>query len=250
VSAGHRDADDRDADHRDADADLRDDIRVIIAGGGPAVVFQPVVHLESSCEIGAEALARFPGTRSTGDWFARADELGLGIELELSAASAALERVDTVADERGWDFVGINVSPSLLLDERCRALAAGSDCSRVALELSAETGVAGPFAVRTRLEEMRSLGVRIAVNAVECAWPEVHRALERHPEIIKLGTDFTAALVRDPSRYDEACAILDGCRRDGAFVVAVGVEQEDELAALRRLGVDAAQGYVFGRPHA
>lgn len=226
----------------------RDRIEALIAAGGPSIVYQPVVHLETSAAIGAEALSRFPGEMGTQAWFDEADGLGLGIELELSAAKAVVADIASVTASRGWDFVGLNVSPSVLLDERCRMLAGSADCSRVVLELSAETGVVGPFAVRTRLEELRSDGIRIAVNAVQCTWHDVHRVLERHPEIVKLGTDFTAALVREPSRYDEACAILDGCRRDGAFVVAVGVEEPDELAVLRRLGVDAAQGYVFGRP--
>jgi EAL domain-containing protein (putative c-di-GMP-specific phosphodiesterase class I) len=37
-------------------------------------------------------------------------------------------------------------------------------------------------------------------------------------------------------------------RRSGAPVVAEGVETPEQLVALRRLGISAAQGYLLGRP--
>ncbi len=36
--------------------------------------------------------------------------------------------------------------------------------------------------------------------------------------------------------------------RSGSHLIAEGVETENEVTALRRLGVDLAQGYLFGRP--
>ncbi len=227
--------------------DQRSEIMAVIAGGGPSIVFQPVVHIETSTVIGAEALSRFPGSHGPGYWFQCADELGLGIELELSAAGAACRRLETATWGRGgWDFVGLNVSPSVVVDDRFRDLVAGSVPDRIMIELTEEVGVIGPFAVRSRLDSLRERGVRVAANAIRCTWADVHRTLATEPEILKLGTDFTAALVRDPARHDEARAILDQCRRHGAFVVAVGVEHADELVTLGQLGVDAAQGHVFG----
>jgi EAL domain-containing protein (putative c-di-GMP-specific phosphodiesterase class I) len=70
------------------------------------------------------------------------------------------------------------------------------------------------------------------------------------PEVIKLDVSFTAALVREPERREIANDILRECIRAGVFVVAVGVEHDDELAVLRRLGVDAVQGHLFGQPRA
>jgi len=229
--------------------DLRPEIEAVIAGGGPSIVYQSIVHLETSTVIGAEALSRFPGPLGPGRWFQRADEVGLGIELELSAAAAVFQGLESVEwQDLGWDFVGLNVSPSVVVDDRFRDLVMASVPDRVVIELIEENGIVGPFAVRSRLDALRELGVRIAVNSVECTWTAVRRSLESEPEIVKLGTDFTAALVRELAGRDEACAILDECRRHGVFVVAVGVEHADELTTLRRLGVDAAQGYVFGWP--
>jgi len=36
--------------------------------------------------------------------------------------------------------------------------------------------------------------------------------------------------------------------KSGCQLIAEGVESEDEATALRRLGVEFAQGYLFGRP--
>jgi len=50
---------------------------------------------------------------------------------------------------------------------------------------------------------------------------------------------------------ESSLAVLRGlremARRSGAVVVAEGVETPEQLVALRRLGVGAAQGYLLGR---
>lgn len=238
----------RGADAATTTADRRSEIETVIAEGGPSIVFQPVVHLESATVIGVEALSRFPGPRSTSEWFDRAAQCGLGVDLEISAADATLRRLQPAMwrDLEGY-FVGLNVSLSALVDDRFRELLMGAPCDHLILELTLRQGTVGAGAARARLELLRSWGVRVAVNSMRCAPQDVAQAIAVEPEIIKLGTDFTAALVRDDARYDEARAVLDDCRRHGVFVVAVGVEHPREIAALRRIGVDAAQGHVFGR---
>jgi EAL domain-containing protein (putative c-di-GMP-specific phosphodiesterase class I) len=64
----------------------------------PAMVFQPIVELQTGHTLGYEALSRF-GSESPDVWFAEATRAGLGEELELKAIGRALERLsDLPAD--------------------------------------------------------------------------------------------------------------------------------------------------------
>lgn len=244
----HRTIDPADADPRPTTLEILEDI---IDGGGPQIVFQPIHHLETGQVIGAEALSRFPVGLSTQQWFDEATRLGIGADLELSAIAAIVGRLDEATWGRvGWNFVGVNISPSIVYDARFEALIAGYPGHRFMVELTEQSTSIAYASLRTRLEELRDLGMRIAVNSVKCEPTNLVRLLDIAPEVIKLDVSFTAALVRDPARKAVASEILRECIRGGVFVVAVGVEHDDELAILRKLGVDAVQGHLFGRPKA
>lgn len=237
-----------DADPRPTTREILDDI---IDQGGPSIVFQPIHHLETGQVIGAEALSRFPLGLTTQQWFDEAYRLGVGAELELSAVAATVDRLDEATWGRiGWNFVGLNVSPALVFDHRFGAVIAGYPGDRLMIELTEQATSVAYTSLRTRLEELREMGMRIAVNSVRCEPTNLTRLMDIAPEIIKLDVSFTAALVREPARRAVASEILRECIRAGVFVVAVGVEHDDELAVLRKLGVDAVQGHLFGQPRA
>jgi EAL domain-containing protein (putative c-di-GMP-specific phosphodiesterase class I) len=237
----------------EADQDPRPTTREILADiieqGGPKIVFQPIHHLESGQVIGAEALSRFPLGLNTLQWFDEAQRLGLGAELELSAIAATVDRLDEATWGRiGWNFVGVNVSPGLVFDARFSSVIAGCPGDRLMVELTEESTSIAYTSLRNRLEDLRDMGMRIAVNSVKCEPTNLVRLLDIAPEVVKLDVSFTAALVREPGRRAIASEILRECIRGGVFVVAVGVEHDDELAVLRKLGVDAVQGHLFGQP--
>lgn len=242
----HRPVDPLDADPRPTTREILLDV---IDQGGPQIVFQPIHHLETGHIIGAEALSRFPLGLTTAQWFDEAYRLGLGAELELSAVAATVDRLDEATWGRiGWNFIGLNVSPALVFDERFSGVIAGYPGDRLMIELTEQATTVAYVALRQRLEGLRDLGMRIAVNSVKCEPTNLVRLLDIAPEIIKLDVSFTAALVREPGRRALASDILRDCIRAGVFVVAVGVEHDDELAVLRKLGVDAVQGHLFGQP--
>lgn len=239
-------ADPLDADPRPTTREILEDV---IDQGGPQIVFQPIHHLETGQIIGAEALSRLPLGLTTQQWFDEAYRLGMGAELELSAVSAIVDRLDEATWGRiGWNFVGLNVSPALVFDTRFSTVIAGYPGDRLMIELTEQATTVAYVALRQRLEALRDLGMRIAVNSVKCEPTNLVRLLDIAPEIIKLDVSFTSALVREPARRALASDILRDCIRAGVFVVAVGVEHDDELAILRKLGVDAVQGHLFGQP--
>ena len=43
-------------------------------------------------------------------------------------------------------------------------------------------------------------------------------------------------------------SIVDSCKKMGIQLVAEGIEQEEQLGALRACGVELVQGYLFSKP--
>ena len=86
---------------------------ILVAPTSLQVVHQPIVTVASMEPVGWEALARFPGPAPEPPdvWFADAHTVGLGIELELLAASRAVETMDSVPPGA---FLSINLSGGAL----------------------------------------------------------------------------------------------------------------------------------------
>jgi EAL domain-containing protein (putative c-di-GMP-specific phosphodiesterase class I) len=72
--------------------------------------------------------------------------------------------------------------------------------------------------------------------------------LELRPAFAKLDVSLVRGIDGDDLRQAMAAGIQYYALRTGCRLVAEGVETEQEANALRDLGVDLAQGYLFGRP--
>jgi EAL domain-containing protein (putative c-di-GMP-specific phosphodiesterase class I) len=223
----------------------------LLTNGGPSIVYQPIVHVETSRLIGVEALSRFPSSLGTQQWFELAAGVGLSAELEISAARNALARADAATRSVvGWEVVGINISPPTLLDPRFDALLADHLGQHVVIELADSGERIDWVVVRRYIDRTRELGCRIALNALRLdPGGQFERLFEIAPEIIKLDIGYTSALVgAHDDRHRAAEDFLRKCIQRGIVVVAVGVEHTSDMAMLAKLGVDAAQGYALGRP--
>ena len=222
-----------------------------VADGGPSMVFQPIVHIQSRQLLGAEALSRFPSALGTELWFELAGSVGLRAEIELSAARNALATVDEAMQAAlGWEFVCINISPHTLLDVRFHELIAAHVGREIVFEVSDTREHTDWALLRRCIDRVRDLGCRVAVNSLTCdPAAQMARLREVAPEIIKLDRGYTSTLIENRGRRrGTAEDFLRACIRRGVFVVAVGVERMSDVAALAELGVEAVQGYGIGEP--
>lgn len=66
--------------------------------------------------------------------------------------------------------------------------------------------------------------------------------------MIKLDISITRDVDSDRTRRALAAALIQFAKETGSYIVAECVETAAELATLRGLRVDKAQGYLIGRP--
>jgi EAL domain-containing protein (putative c-di-GMP-specific phosphodiesterase class I) len=228
-------------------AEARRRVEKLPADGSIRVVFQPIVDLATTKVIGYEALARFPGDSSVSPrtWFAEVAEVGLLLEIEMTAIRAALAHLERLPKDA---FISVNVSPETAGSEELREVLASVDPSRVVLEIT-ENAAAGDYEeVSEAVGALRAIGVRIALDDTGSGTVSFNSLFDVHADIIKIDIDVTHGIASDPMKEAMASALKALADRLGAMSLAEGIETEEELNLLRGVGVQAGQGYFFGRP--
>lgn len=218
---------------------LRDRLIDLITGTGPGLLLQPVTHIQSGVQVGAEALARFPGSMTTAEWFRTAHAVGVGEDLELRILHEVVKRLDG----RSPGFVGVNLSPMVLLDPRSNDLLRKASDAELLIEITDQTVMPKLSVLRARLDEVRQLGVRVAIHVSEFGLATMQSLILARPDVVKLDPPITAAVAAGRAGSASAENLFRFCRQEGVFVVAVGVETRQQLDALQDAGVDAYQGF-------
>lgn len=225
-------------------ATLGEEIVAIITGRRVTTVFQPIVDLHSRRQVGFEALSRFPAGRPE-EWFAHAEEVGLGVQLELAAFEQVLSHLDDVP---GAAYVAVNFSPAALCCPELLTRCEGLPLDRLVFELTEHTDVADDDALGRRVAWLRARGARVALDDAGSGYAGLQRILSLAPDILKLDLQLTRGVVDDPARQALVRALCWYAASTGALLVAEGIEDERSLDMLRLLGVRYGQGYHLGMP--
>ncbi len=220
----------------------------VIACRRIAIATQPIVDLRTGTIHAYEALARFDlrGDMSTGEVFALAERVGLREELDLACLEQGLA---LLPGRPAGTRLTVNVSSQLLADPRALGLLdAQPDLHGLVLEITEEALVRDYVALQLVLQPLRERGVCVAVDDMGAGYAGLRHAIDLHPTYLKLDRALVHGVDRDPKRAALVDALLRYAEHAGSHIVAEGVEQAEDLAALTRLGVPLAQGYLLGRP--
>lgn len=205
---------------------------------------QPVVRVADSAIVGHEVLSRstaYPRT-SPATWLAAAEEVGRRAEVELACLEAAAELGEP--PDRALLFV--NVSPDVLVGPEFGELA--KRLPRHVIEVTEHAAVEAYEPLREALSRLRGNGSLVAVDDVGAGYASMAHVLQLNPSFIKIDRSLVQGLDGDPGRRALVEALQAFAAAVGALTIAEGVETEDELRALREMGVDLAQGYLLARP--
>ena len=231
---------------RAREAETVERVSRVIERDNLSVVYQPIYDLSSNEIAGVECLARFPdtGERGPDEWFAEAAELGLGVDLELTAVRAALRGLQQLPSNL---YLAINLSPDTLLSGRVTRLLEEVPCGRLVLEVTEHAVIRDFVRFREALEPLRGR-VRIAIDDAGAGYSGLRHILDIRPDIIKLDMSITRGIDKDPARSALARALITFAADIGSTIVAEGIETAAELTALKNLGAHAGQGYHLQHP--
>ncbi len=235
--------------------DLEHELRAAILDDELELHFQPIVELSGRQVIGREALVRWQhpvrGLMPPIAFLPVAEESGLIVELGAWVLRAAVRAAAAGADP---GYVAVNVSPNQMIrpglgDQVERVLAdSGLPPERLVVELTESVMLSSAPAARPEIERLHALGVRIVVDDFGTGFSALSYLRDLPVSGIKVDRSFTAGLGTDP-QCDRIVEALIGLGRGlGIDVIVEGVETEEQSALLAGIGVQHAQGYLFGRP--
>src|SRR5206468_5615784 len=99
-----------------------------------------------------------------------------------------------------------------------------------------------------RLQDLRALGIRIAIDDFGTGYSSLGYLRRFQVDVLKIAREFIGSPGGGSDDWAFPRAIIALGRSLGPQVVPEGIEDEGELAALRELGCELGQGYLFGRP--
>lgn len=211
------------------------------------VIYQPIYALDDGRLLAVEALARFDGQpqRTPDIWFDEAARAGLGGALDLAAIETALAGVASLPPHIA---VHLNVLPATLHEPGLLTLVAGAGRRRLVLEVTEHDVIDDYPAIAGVRDELAAHNVTLAVDDVGAGFASLRHIVRLGPEVLKLDISLTQNVQHDPIRHALAEALVGFAHSSGLQLIAEGIEHPDELHVWRRLGADAAQGFLLARP--
>lgn len=220
------------------------------------LVYEPVIDLESSRMVGAEVLVRWQdeGGKPVDPevFIALAEELGLiGGITGFVIRQATEELADTLRNNAF--SVSINVSaadltgPALmeLLDRYVSARKIPP--AHVALEMT-ERATADRTQIVAAIAALRTRGYPVYMDDFGAGYSSLSYLHELSVDRIKIDKSFTHALGTEAVTASVVPQILSMATTLKLGVIVEGVETLAQEASLRHLGVQFAQGWLYGRP--
>jgi EAL domain-containing protein (putative c-di-GMP-specific phosphodiesterase class I) len=236
--------------------DLERELRIALRRGELFLVYQPIVDVATHRIVGLEALVRWShptrGVLAPGSFIELAEQTALIVPLGRQVLRTACLQARAWMDG-GWSAlpVSINVSPRQLADggfvnDVMGALQESSlDPRSLTLEITESVLVQHPDSAGDTLRELRRLGVRIAIDDFGTGYSSLSYINDLPLDMLKIDRSFVASVAN-------RAAVIETLFRLGRVLgfrtVAEGIETIEELAAVRALGAELAQGYLFSRP--
>jgi diguanylate cyclase (GGDEF)-like protein/PAS domain S-box-containing protein len=220
--------------------------------------YQPVVNLRSGEISGLEALLRWQhperGLLDPAEFVPIAEDSGLiepiGRWVQERACRQILEWHNQRPDARPFD-VAVNLSARQVAHRDLPATVAeivartGLDPVHLRLEITESVLVEESASAIASLEALNEIGVRLVLDDFGTGYSSL-AYLNRFPfHALKIDRSFIDALGIEQERTAIVEAIIGMARALSLEVIAEGVENEVQLAELRRLGCDYAQGHLF-----
>ncbi len=227
------------------------------------VHYQPVVDLGNGGVSSVEALVRWDRGDDDGpvapDVFVPlAEETGLIVPIGTWVLRTAAAQVARWQERPGLGHLGlaVNVSARQLMHPGFVRLVeavladTGLVPSSLCLELTETVLLDDVEQTRSRLDELRALGVRVAVDDFGTGYSSL-TYLHRLPlDVVKLDRSFVAGVGSDPGDTAIVTAVVELARSMGLDAVAEGIETDLQLGHLRGLGCRHGQGFLLARPMA
>jgi EAL domain-containing protein (putative c-di-GMP-specific phosphodiesterase class I) len=238
---------------------LEGDLRRAIERDELRVLYQPKIDLTSGRVIAVEAFLRWRhpkrGWVPPSAFIPIAEEIGMIQQIgRWVLREACREAVSWSRLTPEPPILNVNLSGKQLHDPELTAELAdlleesGLTPNRLRLEITESVAMQNADATIQALWRLQKLGVKVVIDDFGTGYSSLS-SLQRFPvDTLQLDSSFVANLGRSKEATTIAQAVIGLAHGLGLKVMAEGVERREQVAHLRSLGCEQAQGNLFSEP--
>ncbi len=239
---------------------LEADLRRAVARDEFVLHYQPIISLQNGSIEGFEALVRWRhperGLVYPNDFIPIAEETGIINALGWSVLRNACEQIRIWRESfRRYEDLSLNVNlsgrqfrqPDLVRGIVSILSETGLDPQALNLEITETVVMESAQESHDVLARLRAHGVRMCIDDFGTGYSSLNYLHDFDIDSLKIDRSFVGRMAAG-SRPEIVQTIVDLSRSLGMSVTAEGVETDEELAQLRELDCELAQGFLFARP--
>ncbi len=224
--------------------------------GELSLYYQPQFQLPNVRMVGSEALLRWNhperGMISPARFIPIAEESGLIVPIGTWVLQEAC-RQNYLWQRAGYDpiRVAVNISAQQFaqidfVGAVAQALSSsGLEARYLELEIAEPVLMRNVQVAARRLLNLKALGISLSMDDVGTGVLSLKEMVGLPVDALKIDVPFVRGMNETPGTLRLVKAILGLGHSLGMYVIAEGVETEEQLEQLRQLGCDKAQGYLF-----
>ncbi len=220
--------------------------------------YQPLIRLEDGEPVGVEALLRWThaerGIVPPSMSIPVAEETGLIVDLGRWVLRESC-RQGAEWRERIPDLtINVNVSarqamdPGFVSDVASALASASMPAANVTIELTETVLINDPDMALEQLRDLKDLGVRLSIDDFGTGYSSLSYLRQFPVDQLKIDRAFVAGLGDGTDNLAVVRTVIELGRTLRLQTVAEGIENRDQLQALRQLGCDLGQGFHLAPP--
>ncbi|HYE36989.1 bifunctional diguanylate cyclase/phosphodiesterase [Methylocaldum sp.] len=219
------------------------------------VLFQPIVVLDKQSIFGYEGLIRGPSEsllHRPNVLFAAAAKYERLMDLDFLCRKLIIRQFAKLGLS-GQLFVNIN--PVTLTDDEFihgRTLMYLQnhklDPDRVVVEITETQPIQDWTVFQQALQHYRGMGFKVALDDLGAGHSSLKLWSELNPDFVKIDRHFIEGVDEDQTKRQFIKSIIEIAKSLGCQTITEGIEHKHEYAALRKLGINMAQGFYFSPP--
>ncbi len=235
--------------------ELETHLRKAIAGQEFELYFQPVIDISRDEVYGAEALLRWKnptlGFVSPGEFIPVAEASGLIVDIGRWVVAEVQRNLRLWASQIPGLRVSLNVSARQLSDpenvQELLAMLGREFTDQITVELTETALVEDALGAQEFLKGLRDMDLHVALDDFGTGYSSVGYLRDYEFDVLKVDKSFIDGIngARD---LGLVASIVAMGRILGMRVVAEGVEGEEQVQRLKRIGCDFIQGYFYSKP--
>lgn len=218
-------------------------------------LYQPIVDMQDNRIIGYEALIRGPADgyfNAPINLFGAASQYGMLSALEMLAQEISVKHFSQLKLD-GKLF--LNISPNTLQEMSFHENETldiihqfGLNADQTVIEISEQYPLHDYETIKKATRLYKQLGFQLAIDDLGAGYAGLRSWSEICPDYVKIDRHFITGIQADQVKQDFVRSIIDISNSLNCRIIAEGLETQEELETICRMGIRYVQGYLLGRP--